>query len=66
MNKKICKHKFKDTGFVVLNMKYPRVISTCKRCGISVHRPVFSIKQLDELERKQSGEQLGREDYDEE
>lgn len=47
---KICKHKFIIKGYFVLQDKYPRLVQTCKKCGVAVHTPIYWKKQLDDYE----------------
>lgn len=49
---KICNHDFVDKGYFTLDNKYPRVFSTCMKCGVSVHRPIYSKKQFEESEEE--------------
>lgn len=52
---KICQHDFRDVviaGTMVLN-GFPRKVQTCKKCGISIHVPIYSMKSLAEKETKE-------------
>lgn len=53
MNKlktKICIHKWRNNGVVVLTKKsgasVPRRIQVCQKCGVVIHLPVYTLKQL--------------------
>jgi len=54
---KLCKHKFQDKGYFVLYGKYPRVYAVCSRCGVAIHRPIYTRQQLDDFEQEQLREE---------
>jgi hypothetical protein len=45
-----CNHNFEDRHAIVIDNKYPRLVSVCKKCGLAVHRQIYSIKRATELE----------------
>lgn len=47
-----CLHKFEDRNAVVIKDQI-RMISVCSKCGVSVHRKVYTISQLREVENNE-------------
>ena len=44
-----CIHSWKPLGHVLLEDKL-RLVKICDRCGISIHIPIYTVKQLKQLE----------------
>ena len=45
-----CKHKFEMKGYFVARDS-PRLLEVCKKCGVAVHLPIYTMKQLEEMEQ---------------
>ena len=45
-----CKHDFVDISPLVIN-NLPRMVAVCKKCGVAVHRKIYTTKQLQEENR---------------
>jgi len=48
-NEKLCSHKFKYEGHFICQDK-PRAIQVCRKCGVAIHIPIYTIKRLREIE----------------
>jgi hypothetical protein len=46
---KPCDHIFEDKFALVIQDK-PRIVGICKRCGLAIHRKIYTVKQVQELE----------------
>lgn len=44
------KHKWEYVGHIILKKKYLRAIHRCEGCGITIHLPVYTLRQLKEYE----------------
>ena len=49
---KKCDHKFEDFNAIVIK-DFPRMVCVCKRCGVCIHRKIYTIDKLAELENGQ-------------
>lgn len=47
----ICEHEWEDFNAVVID-NHIRMISSCIKCGVCIHRRVYSIKKLKEVENE--------------
>jgi hypothetical protein len=50
---KNCKHKFEEHNAFVITRngkEFPRMSMVCKRCGICIHKPIYSIELLRKVE----------------
>jgi len=47
---KLCRHRWKNQYVVVITKKsgasVPRLIQLCKKCGETIHVPVYTLNQL--------------------
>ena len=54
MKNKLCNHKWKDANIILLNTKagatVPRRVQKCKKCGVMIHLPVYTLDQLVKME----------------
>jgi len=46
---KLCSHKFEYEGHFICQDK-PRAIQVCRKCGVAIHIPIYTIKRLREIE----------------
>lgn len=48
------KHKFEDRSSFILHGKdgkeHPRLLKVCKKCGIAIHVPVYTKKELEVID----------------
>ena len=46
----ICNHFWRNYKVVMITQKsgasVPRLVQTCKKCGVAIHVPVYTLKQL--------------------
>lgn len=59
-----CKHKWVNKGTMVIKREitnkdgetsieeYPRLVRECKKCGVNIHVPIYSLKQLSDIENE--------------
>ncbi|HEY0090441.1 MAG TPA: hypothetical protein VGB37_16445 [Candidatus Lokiarchaeia archaeon] len=46
---KLCNHNFKYEGYFIYK-EHPRLLEVCKKCGVSIHIPIYTIRKLREIE----------------